>query len=108
MLPARWMGSTLLVSLPAHVDESNADQVRADLLAAADQAPRMLIADMSGTARCDWAGMEAIASASTRALAAGTELRLVVRDESVRRALHVNGLDRLMPIYRDMTTATYH
>ena len=108
MLTARWVESTLLVRLPARVDQSNADQVRADLLAAVGRASRMLIADMSGTAWCDWAGMDAIASVFTRARAAGTELRLVVRDESVRRALHLNGLDRLMPIYRDMTTATYH
>lgn len=106
-LPARWWQSTLLVSLPAHLDESNADEVREELLAAVGHGPRVLIANMSGTAWCDWAGAAVIASAFTRALEAGVELRLVVRDEYVRRVLSLNGVDRMMSVYRDVTTATY-
>ena len=48
-----------------------------------------------------------VTSAMQRALEAGVELRLVVRDESVRRVLSLNGVDRMMPVYRDVTTATY-
>ncbi len=77
------------------------------MLAAVGRARRALIADMSGTAWCDWAGTGVIASVFARAAAAGIELRLVVRDESMRRVLSLNGIDRIMPIYRDMTTAAY-
>jgi anti-anti-sigma factor len=107
-LPAQWLQSTLLVTLPAYLDESNANEIRGQLLAAVGQRPQALIANMSGTAWCDWAGAGVIASLSARALEARIEVRLVVRDETVRRVLSLNGLDRIMAIYRDVTTATYH
>ncbi len=96
---------TLLVSLPAQVDESNAAQVRATLMAAADRRPRVLIADMSGIRWCDWAGAGALASTFCRAATAGTELRLVLTDEAVLRVIRLNGLDQLLPIFEDVTTA---
>jgi anti-anti-sigma factor len=96
---------TLVISLPTHVDESNAAQVRATLTAAAERRPRVLIADMSGTRWCDWAGAGALASTFCRAATAGTELRLVLTDDSVRRVMSVNGLDQLLPIFGDVTAA---
>jgi anti-anti-sigma factor len=107
-LPAEWLQSTLLVTLPAHLDESNASEIREQLLVAVGQRPQALIANMSGTAWCDWAGAGVVASVFARALEAGIELRLVVREETVLRVLSLNGLDRIMAIYRDVTTATYH
>jgi anti-anti-sigma factor len=97
---------TLVVRLPAQVDESNAAVVKASLLAAADHRPDVLIADMSDTEWCDWAGAGALASAFSGALTGGTELRLVATDESVRRVISLNGLDRMMPVYRDVTAAS--
>jgi len=100
-LPASWQGSTLLVTLPDHVDESNARLVRSQLLAAVNCRPRDLIADMSGTAWCDWACAGVIAYASRQAVAGGTDLRLVVTDDYVRRVLTLNGLGRLIQVSRD-------
>lgn len=57
--PGRAHEPALLVSLPAQVDESNASEVRAALLAAAERRPRVLIADMSATQWCDAATAEA-------------------------------------------------
>jgi anti-anti-sigma regulatory factor len=39
-------------------------------------------------------------------MAGGTELRLVLTDESVRRVISVNGLDQVMPIFEDVTSAS--
>jgi anti-anti-sigma factor len=97
---------TLVVRLPAQLEESNAAAVKASLLAAADRRPHVLIADMSGTRWCDWAGAGALASAFSGALSGGTELRLVATDESVRRVLCLNGLDRMMSVCRDVVTAS--
>jgi anti-sigma B factor antagonist len=96
----------LLIALPAHVDESNAAQVRTDLLTAVEDRPHVLVADLSGTRWCDWAGAGALASAFRRAAAGGTELRLVLTDPSVRRVISVNGLDRLMPVYESVPAAS--
>lgn len=97
---------TLVVRLPAQLDESNAGAARASLLAAADRRPHVLIADLSGTRWCDWAGAGALASAFSSALAGGTELRLVATDEYVRRVISLNGLDRMMSVSADVTAAS--
>lgn len=97
---------TLLVPLPAQLDESNAAHVKASLLAAVGRQPHVLIADMSRTRWCDWAGAGALATTFRQAAAVGTELRLVLTDESVRRVISVNGLDQLMPVYQNVPTAS--
>jgi anti-anti-sigma factor len=96
----------VLVRIPVQLDEANAGPVRAGLLAEADRHPQVLIADMSGTRSCDWAGAAALASTFSQAMAGGTELRLVLTDESVRRVISVNGLDQVMPIFEDVTSAS--
>jgi anti-anti-sigma factor len=96
----------VLVTLPASLDESNAAEISAGLAAAAQDHPRVLIADMSRTRSCDWAGARALATAFSRATTSGTELRLVTASKAVRRVISLNGLDRLMPIFEDVTSAS--
>jgi PAS domain S-box-containing protein len=54
---------------------------------------------MTSTLSCDHAAVDAIARAYQRAAASGTQLRLVVTAPMVRRALSIEGLDRLVAIY---------
>lgn len=96
----------VLVTLPARLDESNAAEVGAGLAAAAEGHPHVLIADMSRTRSCDWAGARALAGAFQQATTGGTELRLVTVSETVRRVISLNGLDRLLPIFDDVMTAS--
>lgn len=96
----------VLVRLPASLDESNATQISAGLIAAARHHPNVLIADMSSTKSCDWAGAAALARAFSQATRRGTELRLVVTSESVRRVLSLNGLDYLLPVFDDVMSAS--
>jgi anti-anti-sigma factor len=96
----------VLVTLPAQLDESNAAEIGAGLAAAAEGRPQVLIADMSRTRSCDWAGARALASAFSQATTSGTELRLVTTSEEVRRVITLNGLDRLMAIFEDVTAAS--
>ncbi|MGZ6268387.1 MAG: hypothetical protein ACXWNR_07515 [Candidatus Limnocylindrales bacterium] len=59
----------------------------------------VLIADMTTTVSCDYAGGEAVFRAYQRAVISGTDLRLVVTAQIVRRVLSYEGLDRLVSIY---------
>jgi anti-anti-sigma regulatory factor len=64
-----------------------------------------LIADMSATISCDYAGADAVVRACRRAILTGTELRLVVTAQIVRRVLSTSGLDRLVAIYPSLESA---
>lgn len=103
--PARWTGGRVVVTLPEHVDVSNADQLSEQLLLAINRGAVELIADMTATASCDYAGATAMARAYRRAAANGTQLRLVITAEIVRRVLSINGLDRVIPVYPSLEAA---
>ena len=104
--PVQWMGRQAVVALPEHIDVSNASQIREELLWVINRGAAVLIADMTGTLSCDHSGVDAVMRAYQRALASGTQLRLVVTAPIVRRVLGVSGLDRLIPVYPSLEAAT--
>jgi anti-sigma B factor antagonist len=104
--PVRWMGRQAVVALPEHIDVSNASQIREELLWVINRGAAALIADMTGTLSCDHSGVDAVMRAYQRALASGTQLRLVITAPIVRRVLEVSGLDRLIPVYPSLEAAT--
>ena len=65
----------------------------------------VLIVDLSATVSCDHAGSDALARVYQRAVSSGTELRLVVTSEIVRRVLTVSGVDRLVSHYPSLESA---
>jgi anti-anti-sigma factor len=87
-----------VVTLPQHIDTSNADLIREQLLWIINRGAVVLIADLTGTLSCYYSGTDALASAHHRAVANGTNLRLIVTADAVRRVLTVNGLDRLTAV----------
>jgi anti-anti-sigma factor len=95
----RWVGREAVVTLPEHFDLSNAGQIREELLSVINRGAVALIAHMTATLSCDYAGADAVIGAYQRAVTNGTQLRLVVTACIVRRVLSLNGLDRLIPIY---------
>lgn len=103
--PLEWTGRQAAVTLPEHIDVSNAGQIREELLSVINRGAIALIVDMTATASCDHAGAEAMVRAYQRALASGTQVRLVVTTPIVRRVLSVNGLDRLIPMYPSLEAA---
>ena len=84
---------------------SNAGQIREQLLTVINRGAAELIADMTATVSCDYVGGEAVIRAYQRAVISGTDLRLVVTAQIVRRVLSYNGLDRLVPIYPSLEAA---
>jgi anti-anti-sigma factor len=103
--PVQWTGQQAVVTLPQHIDTSNASQIREQLLWIINRGAAVLIADLTGTLSCDYSGADALARAHHRAIANGTELRLAVTANAVRRVLTLNGLDRLIAIYPDLDAA---
>jgi anti-anti-sigma factor len=103
--PLRWAGKQAVVTLPEDIDVSNAGQVREQLLSVINRGAAALIADMSATISCDHAGAEALARAYQRAVISGTEMRLVVTAQIIRRVLSFSGLDRLVSIYPSLEAA---
>ena len=93
------------MTLPEQIDVSNAGQIREALLSVINRGATSLIADMSATMSCDYAFADAVARASRRAILTGTELRLVVTAQIVRRVLSTSGLDRLVAIYPSLESA---
>ena len=104
--PVRWTGRQAVVALPEHIDVSNASQIREELLWVINRGAAALIADMTATLSCDYSGADAVMRAYQRALASGTQLRLVVTAPIVRRVLGINGLDRLIPVYPSLEAPT--
>jgi len=104
--PVQWNGRQAVVALPEHIDVSNASQIREELLWVINRGAAALIADMTATLSCDYSGADSVIRAYRRAVASGTQLRLVVTAPIVRRVLGINGLDRLVPVYPSLEAAT--
>lgn len=102
----RWTGRQAVMTVPEQFDVSNAGQIRDQLLSAINRGADPLIADMSATISCDYAGSDAITRASQRAVLTGIQLRLVVTAQIVRRVLSISGLDRTVAIYPSLESAT--
>jgi anti-anti-sigma factor len=97
--PVRWTGQRAVMSLPEQVGVSNVGPIREQMLAAINRGAAVLVVDLTDTVSCDHAAVEAIERVYQRALASGTELRLVVSSDIVRRVLAAGGLDRVVSIY---------
>ena len=104
--PVQWTGRQAVIALPEHIDVSNAGQIREELLSIINRGAKALTADLTATISCDHAGADALVRAYQRAVISGTELRLVVTAQFVRRMLSLNGLDRLVSIYPSLEAAT--
>ena len=96
--PTQWASRQAVATIPAHIDVSNARQISEQLLSVINRGVTVLIADMTATTSCDHAGADAVVRAYRRATANGTQLRLVVTAQVVRRVLTINGLHRIIPI----------
>lgn len=88
-----------LVSLPAEVDIGNADELRANLIAALRHGSTVVIVDMSRTSFCDCAGVSVLLAAASQALRAGAEIRVVARATPVLRMFGLTGLHLALRVY---------
>jgi anti-anti-sigma factor len=103
--PVRWTGRQAVVVLPEHIDVSNTGQIREELLSVINRGAAVLIVDMTATLSCDQSGADAVMRAYLRAFASGTQLRLVVTTQVIRRVLGVKWLDRVISVYPSVEAA---
>jgi anti-sigma B factor antagonist len=100
-----WVGRIAVVTLPAEIDVSNAEQVRGDLTAVVARDASLVIADMSATTFCDSSGVAALVYAARQANANGTGLRVAADAPGVTRVLAITGVDRLIEVYPSVAAA---
>ena len=100
-----WVGRVAVLTLPAEIDVSSADQIREDLAEAVAQDASLVIADMSATTFCDSAGVTALVKTAQRAYASGAGLRVVATAPAVTRVLAITGVDQLIDIYPSVAAA---
>jgi anti-anti-sigma factor len=103
--PIDWAHPVAVVTMPGEIDIANAEDVRDTLLAVLNQGITTLIIDLTGTTFCACAGASAFARAQLRAGASGGQVRLVTRTPIVLRLLALTGLDRLLPVFDNLSAA---
>ncbi|HEY0933485.1 MAG TPA: STAS domain-containing protein [Trebonia sp.] len=103
---AAWPGHPAVVTAPAELDLSTAEQLCIAVLAAFASGHETLVIDLTGSRFCDCAGLSALIRAHKRALAHGGESRLLVpADGAVSRLLAQTGLDCVLPHFTSMEDA---
>lgn len=100
-----WDGPVAVVTLPAEIDVTCADELREQLLSVVNQGPTVLVADMSETRFCDSAGVTALVRTFRRATENGTKFRLVAGSPAVLRVLEITGVDRLIDTFGTLREA---
>jgi anti-anti-sigma factor len=95
-----------VVSAPAEIDVSNAEQLRIILLEASRRGHATVVVDMARTRFCDSAGFSVLVAAHKWALAEGGGLRLVIPAGSrVLRNFTAIGLGRFIPRFGTLEQA---
>ena len=97
----------VVIALPEEIDITNSPGLHETLLAAISRQPAVLVADMAATTFCDSSGMGAIVAAYRQAVAAGVDMRLVIRHPAARRVFEINGIDTVINVYPDLHTALF-
>ena len=101
-LQVSWSGRHAVVTMPDEIDLGNSEDVDEQLKAVAGETPDLITADLTGTVFCDSAGVYVLTRTRELVAAKGGELRLVMGDSPVARIFELTGLDKIMPVYRDV------
>jgi anti-sigma B factor antagonist len=95
-----------VVTTPAEIDFTTAEQLRMVLLRAAARRQTTVVVDMTRTRFCDSAGLAVLVRAHRRALAEGGELRLAIpADGAIARILAITRLDSVIPLFGSLEEA---
>ena len=104
--PVLWTGERAVVTFPAEVDANNAHIARSRLIAVIEQdGATAVVADMTRTTFCDSAGVTALATARTKALAHGAAFSLACSSPQILRILELTGLDQMLPLFASVDEA---
>jgi anti-anti-sigma factor len=98
-------GAPAIVTFPGDVDISNRKVIAAQLRAAFRPGVTVVIADLSETVSCDSAAIGHLWMAGNHAVCTGCQLRVVVGEGTVRKALDAFGAGQTLSLYPDMEAA---
>jgi anti-sigma B factor antagonist len=102
--PVEMVSDVPVVSAPAEIDITNADDLRAALLEAAGRDTTYVV-DMSRTRFCDSAGLHALVDAYRQAKGQGGQVVLAVSGPAVLRVLELTGADQVLRVFPGVTEA---
>jgi anti-anti-sigma factor len=102
--PVWWLGGVPVVICPPEIDLANVAELAIALQAAAVTRTTIVV-DLAGTEFCDCSMLGVLVRARRWALASGGDLRLVVRNEQVRRIFVLTRLDREFAIFGRLSAA---
>jgi anti-sigma B factor antagonist len=95
-----------VVTAPADIDATAAEQLRVVLLRATARSPAAVVVDLTRTRFCDSAGLTVLVRAHRRAVADGGELRLILpAGGAVPRIFAITRLDRVIPVFGSLDEA---
>ena len=95
-----------VVTAPAEIDITTAEQLRVVLLRSAARGRPTIVVDMTRTRFCDSAGLTVLVRAHRRALIDGGGLRLVMpADGSVLLIFAITGLHQVIPFFDSLDEA---
>ena len=97
--PIKKVSGVLVITAPADIDMTNADLLSAALAGPAALGQATIVVDLTATQFCDSAGLLVLVRANQRAVARGSELRLVLATPAVRRLFAVSGVDHVIPTF---------
>ena len=100
------LSAPVIMTLPAAIDVTNADQVHDHLSAVIASAAPLIIADLSATVFCDAAGADWLRMIGYHTAARSGRLRLVIPPGALmRRMLTLLSIDHLLAVYASITEA---
>lgn len=110
MTEVRYLRKTIngmpVVTTPAEIDITTADQLHAVLLDAVGRGHATVVVDMTRTQFCDSHGLHVLLRAHERAVAEGGELRLALPGEGpIPRIVTLMCLDQLIPSFASLEEA---
>jgi anti-sigma B factor antagonist len=104
--PIEMISGVPVVTAPAEIDVTTADQLRLALLEAAARGHTTIVVDMTRTEFCDSSGLGVLIRAHKRALEEGGELRLVIpAGGAVARIFTLTSLHRFIPRFGSLPEA---
>ena len=104
MTEDRLVGGWLLLSVTEDLVGAGVGRLRQRLLDSS-AGHSYLVLDLTAVDRIDSTGLGVLVGALKRQRAGNGQRRLAAASGNVARALHVTGLDRVLPLYPDVATA---
>lgn len=106
LLDSRTEGRWAVLSVKGDVDIYTAPRLRERIIQLADEGSLHIVVDLQGVEFMDSTGLSVLVAGLKRLKEHDGVLALVVTREPVLRILSITGLDRVFPIYDEVSAAT--